>query len=68
MFLYSGSESDWRMRQRNAKIDVLVEQLADAVDAATAHLEVCERQMDTMATSDTYLGQKQVRSHSMKTS
>jgi hypothetical protein len=56
----AASDSDWRLRQRRAKIDVLVEQLADAVDAVMAHLEVAERQMDTVTATDTAMTQKQV--------
>ena len=51
---------DWRTRERNAKIDVLVEQLVDAVNAATNHLDVAERQMETYSSADSTLGQKQV--------
>lgn len=60
-FLILGAfEGDWRTRERSAKIDVLVEQLADAVNAATNHLDVVERQMETYTSSDTTLSQKQV--------
>ncbi|XP_076464753.1 nesprin-1-like [Babylonia areolata] len=54
-------DSEWRARGRSAKIDVLVEQLADAVQAASAHLDIVERQMDSRISADSPPSHREVR-------
>ncbi|KAL8590281.1 hypothetical protein ACOMHN_006397 [Nucella lapillus] len=49
-------------RGRSAKIDVLVEQLADALEAASAHLDLVERQMGARTSSDTAPSHREVQS------
>lgn len=49
------------MRERSAKIDVLVEQLADAVDGASSHLIVVERQMETFTSIDSTPGHREMQ-------